>query len=241
MDTVNTEQNIQEPNPKKKRSCCFWGCLIPFVCLIILFLCVFDFHIIRSAYPVGLDEHEVTYSEYGTGITVSLDVINDWIKEEGKDQLFIGTWKVERSASVFGYLFNLGGLYWKKTRLEIRPDYTFILSAPPEGMDYLHGFRETVTGKWKTRFSELDHTLMIEFTHEIDLPADKGVTAYIRSLDLWTLRKNDTSDKYLRLQPFSPEGYFRENIPSWKKVIEKKQVQIIEEQPERDAANEKTD
>ncbi|MDR0328548.1 MAG: hypothetical protein LBI05_09670 [Planctomycetaceae bacterium] len=199
----------KEESMPKKRGCCFWGCLVPFVCFLVLYLLYVDFTPV--GYPVGLDKHNVNdaldtarhirrnIDERTIPWQAVQDVISDWIKEEGKDQLFVGAWKIEPPVGVAYYFFDFFGYFgtsdWEKTRLVIRPDYTFVLIDPPKDLDYLHGFRGTITGTWKV---DLDPSLVIHFTHETDI----GEGTRIRSQNLRTLRKNDTHYKYLRLLPF---------------------------------------
>ena len=217
----------EEPVPKK-RSCCFLGCLVLFVCLIVLCLCTIDFNndIFRSRYPIELTEDVrkiVPLPEGGCIIEwkVSVETVKGWIIEEGKDQLFFGTWQLERPIGVVYYLFGIGS-DWEKTRLEIRPDNTFILTDPYEGMESLHNFRETVSGTWEASFSLIENTIKIYFTLETKVPDRMGDPARLRPLDLWTLYENDTSNQYLRLHPNcdSYAGDVQQYSPSWKKVIE---------------------
>ena len=221
-----SEQCIKARN----RSCCFWGCPIPSVCFVALLFCLVNFNVFGIRYPIMLkgDFMNEVYRKArasGEGITFTVGGdtdVNEWIKKDGADQLFVGTWKLEDPvavASFFSFPDHIPG--WEKTRLKIRPDYTFTLTDPYENMDWLHGFRGEVTGTWRAYIGD-QLTLSIYFTPETIMPS--GTTpplkATIRDQGLWTLRTNVTSDKYLRLQP--GWGYFDDfqRTPSWKKVIE---------------------
>ena len=269
MDITNIEQNATKPQ-KHSCYCVCYRSRFEFTILAVLlsiFVSLSLFGCSRTYHTIGLTEHDINDAEDAarqiredkirkgiisredkfTGRDVD-DVIEDWIKEEGKDQLFVGTWQVEIPWSNFyadpqhaeKHLFSpidtsMPG--WEETRLEVRPDYTFILTDPPRGMDYLQDFRGDVTGTWRASYNETDKTLCLYFKAESDLPVDgTGVPARIRSQNLLTLRYNDTSDKNLRLLPNSRgnEGYFPITRPSWKKVIEEKQVCVPENGEQED-------
>jgi len=209
----------QESVPKK-RGCCFWGCLVPFVCLLVLYLVFVDFNFFRSRYPVGLDKHDTKETNRILKEKGGVEIVSNWIKEERKDQLLVGTWQIEPPIGVADYFFDyFDASGWEKTRLVISHDFTFVLIDPPKDMDYLHGFRKTLTGTWKVT---CEPSLVIHFTHETDRDRliDGRIPARgIRSQELWTLRENDTNNKYLRLFPFHHNEDFPPWNPSWKKVI----------------------
>ena len=192
----------------RSRSCCFCGCLLVLVlficCIVLLLFYIVNFDPLRGKYPV------------------MPNVEQDPENAKGNVRLLVGTWQLE---SIQTYFLSRSAtpVEWEKTRLEIRPDHTFILTDPYEGLDYLLNFRGMITGKWEIGYSEHFGTIMIIFKHETDLPIDwTGFPARIRNQDLWTLRENDTSDEYLRLHPClsEDEDGFPQNTPSWKKVIE---------------------
>ena len=222
MNIANIEQKNNEIS-QKNRTCCFWGCLAcclsPFVCFLLLVsMCAVSTYQTggyRTIYPVGLDNHDAEKMKW---VGSWRDDVKDWIKKEGKDQLFVGTWQIEIAYKHWPY--KMSG--WEQTRLEIRPDYTFILTKPCKDMDWLRNYHETVTGTWSVGFSTTDETLSIIFMHDKHLPISGSVYSGIRSQDLRTLREDDTSDNYLRLLPSVIDcegGYFFETSPSWKKVI----------------------
>ena len=215
MNIENAEQKEQQTKPKKRSYCFFGDCRTLLVCAALLLQasCSENSH---TRYPVGLTEHDIRNASSMRGSARWHEVVNGWIVEEGKDQLFVGTWQIE-IPRVYWVGPEMTG--WEKTRLEIRPDNTFILTDPHAHMDGLRGVRKTVTGTWRVMFST--HTLTIFFTlekTENNLP----VLAVIPIQNLWTLRENDTSDQYLRLMPRPCEDpdIYGLGTPSWKKVLD---------------------
>jgi len=230
-DWEEAEQKNQLVKPKYSL-CCFWGCFMPLACVILLFLCLIDYNVFRARCPIRLNDarnrndaiETVRQRRVEDGDKLGIidwqeatDVLNNWIKEESKDTLFVGTWQLEPAVSVVSLFFDSTDR--KKTRLEIRPDYTFSLTAPYADMENLHNFRGTVIGKWEATYTDYG-TLMIDFTLETDIPplSESSQIVGIRSHDLWTLRENNTSAKYLRLHPTATD--IPERIPSWKKMID---------------------
>ena len=234
MNTANTEQKKRTTNIKYMAYGCFGcvggflfiPCLVPFLCLFWLY--VSDPDIVGEQYPVMPNVEQDPERANSIGKSAWREEERVWIvelaKEEGKDQLLVGTWQLE-SIKTYVLTGSAPPEEWGKTRLEIRPDYTFVLTEPYEGLDRLHNFSGMVTGQWDMSYNGNDGTLSVFFICETDMPADRtGVPAGIQSLNLWTLRENDMSDKYIRLRPCSTsaDDYGPPYTPSWKKVIEEK-------------------
>ena len=236
-DRTISEEQISKELKQRNRSCCISCCLSSFVCFVVLLSCFVILDAFRSKYyPVGLKgdrnrddaEEIVRRIKSGTGARDMAweevtDVMENWIKEEGKDQLFVGTWQLEDPSAVGFFSFPVRMSGWEKTRLEIHADNTFILTDPCENMDWLHGFCGTLSGTWGSTFSDTDQAIMIFFTQELNVSFSGTNATQIRPQILMTLRKKNTSEKFLRLIPsmYGVEGYFVETSPSWKKVIER--------------------
>lgn len=229
MNNVKTEQ-------KKLPTITIIGCacaivFVPLVLLLSFFIVdAYRGGVFSPKYPIGLrpehtDKIKWAWQEAEEG----------WIKEDGRDQLFVGTWQIDLPVTLRGR---------EESRLEIKPEGTFILIDPTKSM-YRRDFHAPITGKWQVAYDNHDRALKIIFEPEsTDRPQSSSL--FIRPQVLISRRKNDTDDKYLRLKPIcfwgsDAEGYFCTNTPTWKKVIDGKPVPIIEEQPVRDAANEEVE
>ena len=211
-----TEQISKETN-RRNQSCCFC-CLTLFVCAILLPMLgnAYLYGGFRTRYPVELTEHDAT--SMVTGSNGWHNAVKKWVVEEGKDQLFVGTWKTERTFSLV-YFFGLDP-GWREAQLEIRPDNTFILVDPHESRKDTNRGRRT--GKWEASICTSEKTIMVYCTFD----SAPSVGDNRKECDAWvllTLRKNDISNKYLRLLPRkeAEDGYFRYTHPTWKKVIER--------------------
>jgi hypothetical protein len=174
----------------------------------------------RREYPVGIRPEHADKSK----AALAWDAVKKgWVTEDGRDQLFVGIWQIEIPYDPWPSV--LPG--WKKTRLEIRSDQTFILSDPPERMRELHNFRGTITGEWKIGYCVKSRALEIRFEPETLLPADRSETLkiWIQPQILMTRRKDGTNDQHLRLRPSPSWGPDREEYsfpvtPMWRKRID---------------------
>ena len=143
--------------------------------------------------------------------------------EEENRALVVGMWQLEIP---YNASFDIDQDGWKKTRLNILPDDTFVLTDPPEYFEYLDGFRGTLKGQWEIKprhWSDPPQIpLVIFYTSDESYRSGENIPS-LGAMRLWTLRWNDTDKKYLRFFPESgsSDDYVPPLCPVWKRVVDK--------------------
>ncbi|MCL2745341.1 MAG: hypothetical protein FWE67_15975 [Planctomycetaceae bacterium] len=141
---------------------------------------------------------------------------NAALPKEENMALFVGTWQLEVPYNALFTPYNDG---WKKTRLKIQPDGTFILTDPPRDLDYLQGFRETLEGEWCLFVMSSNAKQPVPLS--VGYKTRKGSIG-LRAMDLRTLRRHKTDKEFLRLvpHPSSADDYVVPTLPVWKRVVD---------------------
>lgn len=127
------------------------------------------------------------------------------------ESLFTGTWELEIPDMA---LFDTEPKGWRETRLQILPDGTYILTNPPDRLEWLEGHQGTVEGKWYLVGKKVNQP---SFGFSSVVPGDRD-SPVLRAVQLHTLREGTESRSNLRLFPIpgSADDYVSPPNPVWK-------------------------